>query len=213
MQVTVEWMGKWFDRFDRDYFGGGLPRPLLGISKSRTRLGTMSCKRATRWGKTRYYDFAIRLSNYYDQSEREYQNVLLHEMIHYSIAYTGLKDTAPHGVVFRGMMDALNRKYGWEIRVMSRRKEVAPRRIVAKERLVLAVELASGERVLSVVHPQYARRLDAVARRVRDFSNYGWYTSADAYFQDFPQVRSLRGRRVDRDTYENKLAEMRQVVL
>jgi len=36
-------------------------------------------------------------------------------MIHYSIAYTGLKDTAPHGVVFRGMADAMNKKYGWDI--------------------------------------------------------------------------------------------------
>ncbi len=206
-------MGKWFDRFNHEYFGGKLPRPLLGTSKSRTRLGTMSCKRATRWGKTRYYDFAIKLSNYYDQSEREFQNVLLHEMIHYSIAYTGLKDTAPHGVVFKSMMDALNRRYGWEIRITSRRREVAPRRMVEKERLILAVELASGDRVLSVVNPQYAQRLDAVARRIHDFSNYGWYTSTDAYFQDFPQVRSLRGRRVDQDTYENKLAEMRQVVL
>ena len=27
-------------------------------------------------------------------------DVLIHEMIHYSIAYTGLKDTSSHGIVF-----------------------------------------------------------------------------------------------------------------
>ena len=117
MQVSIEWIEKWFTVFNKDYFGGKLPLPDLALSKSKTRLGSMSCKHVTRFGRTKVYDFAIRISNYYDMTERQFQNVLLHEMIHYSIAYTGLKDTAPHGVVFRGMADAMNKKYGWDINV------------------------------------------------------------------------------------------------
>ena len=43
------------------------------------------------------------------------KSVLLHEMIHYIIGYTGLKDTSAHGVVFKGLMDKLNSQYGWDM--------------------------------------------------------------------------------------------------
>ncbi len=54
--------------------------------------------------------FKLSMSTYYDMTDKQAKSVLLHEMIHYIIGYTGLKDTASHGVVFRGMMDKLNRK-------------------------------------------------------------------------------------------------------
>ena len=117
MQVSIEWIEKWFAVFNKDYFGGKLPLPDLALSKSKTRLGSMSCKHVTRFGRTKVYDFAIRISNYYDMTECQFQNVLLHEMIHESIAQTGVKDTAHHGVVLRGMADAMKKKYGWEINV------------------------------------------------------------------------------------------------
>ena len=122
MIVTVEWMEEWFRRFDHDYFGGKLPVPELGLTRAKTRLGQLAYKRATRWGRTKLYDFKLSMSTYYDMTDRQAKSVLLHEMIHYIIGFTGLKDTAPHGIVFRGMMDNLNRKYGWDIRVMTSTK-------------------------------------------------------------------------------------------
>lgn len=115
-------MEEWFRRFDHDYFGGKLPVPELGLTRAKTRLGQLAYKRATRWGRTKLYDFKLSMSTYYDMTDRQAKSVLLHEMIHYIIGFTGLKDTAPHGIVFRGMMDNLNRKYGWDIRVMTSTK-------------------------------------------------------------------------------------------
>lgn len=113
-------MEEWFRRFDHDYFGGKLPVPELGLTRAKTRLGQFAYKRATRWGRTKLYDFKLSMSTYYDMTDRQAKSVLLHEMIHYIIGFTGLKDTAPHGIVFRGMMDNLNRKYGWDIRRIRR---------------------------------------------------------------------------------------------
>lgn len=45
--------------------------------------------------------FSIYISTYYDCSERDYQTVLLHEMIHYLICFLRLDDTSPHGVLFK----------------------------------------------------------------------------------------------------------------
>ena len=75
-------MEQWFTTFNEQYFDGVLPLPRLALSRSKTRLGSMSCKRVTRLFRgTKFSDFTIRLSNYYDLSERDFQNVLLHEII------------------------------------------------------------------------------------------------------------------------------------
>lgn len=221
MIVSVSWLESQFQQFNTAYFGGGLPLPILGLCRSRTRLGYFSCKRARRLLGTKLYDFTIKLTTYYDMTERQAQNVLLHEMIHYSIAYTGLKDTAPHGIVFKGMAEKLNRKYGWEIKAMTTTKgwklsskaEQKVRRKRSSSYLVLALEMEDGKHYLSVVNPKFSTIIDRQIRGVRQIQNYGWYSSRDTYFDSFPQVRSLRGRSVTVDLFEEKLGEMQQVFL
>ena len=210
MIVTVEWMEEWFRRFDHDYFGGKLPVPELGLTRAKTRLGQLAYKRATRWGRTKPYDFKLSMSTYYDMSDRQAKSVLLHEMIHYIIGFTSLKDTAPHGIVFRGMMDNLNRKYGWDIRVMTSTKgwkvsERVEERQKAKgpqTYLMLAIEMQDGKHYLSRVNPSFARRIESKLSLVRELRSHRWYTTQEPYFEDYPQVRSLRGRRISKSDFE-----------
>ena len=210
MIVTVEWMEEWFRRFDHDYFGGKLPVPELGLTRAKTRLGQLAYKRATRWGRTKLYAFKLSMSTYYDMPDRQAKSVLLHEMIHYIIGFTGLKDTAPHGIVFRGMMDNLNRKYGWDIRVMTSTKgwkvsEWAEERQKAKGPqiyLMLAIEMQDGKHYLSRVNPSFARRIESKLALVRELRSHRWYTTQEPYFEDYPQVRSLRGRRISKSDFE-----------
>ena len=210
MIVTVEWMEEWFRRFDHDYFGGKLPVPELGLTRAKTRLGQLAYKRATRWGRTKLYDFKLSMSTYYDMTDRQAKSVLLHEMIHYIIGFTGLKDTAPHGIVFRGMMDNLNRKYGWDIRVMTSTKgwkvsERVEERQKAKgpqTYLMLAIEMQDGKHYLSRVNPSFARRIESKLVLVRELRSHRWYTTQEPYFEDYPQVRSLRGRRISKSDFE-----------
>ena len=203
-------MEEWFRRFDHDYFGGKLPVPELGLTRAKTRLGQLAYKRATRWGRTKLYDFKLSMSTYYDMTDRQANSVLLHEMIHYIIGFTGLKDTAPHGIVFRGMMDNLNRKYGWDIRVMTSTKgwkvsEWAEERQKAKGPqiyLMLAIEMQDGKHYLSRVNPSFARRIESKLALVRELRSHRWYTTHEPYFEDYPQVRSLRGRRISKSDFE-----------
>jgi len=203
-------MEEWFRRFDHDYFGGKLPVPELGLTRAKTRLGQLAYKRATRWGRTKLYDFKLSMSTYYDMTDRQAKSVLLHEMIHYIIGFTGLKDTAPHGIVFRGMMDNLNRKYGWDIRVMTSTKgwkvsERVEERQKAKRPqtyLMLAIEMQDGKHYLSRVHPSFARRIESKLSLVRELRSHRWYTTQESYFEDYPQVRSLRGRRISKSDFE-----------
>lgn len=184
--------------------------PELGLTRAKTRLGQLAYKRATRWGRTKLYDFKLSMSTYYDMTDRQAKSVLLHEMIHYIIGFTGLKDTAPHGIVFRGMMDNLNRKYGWDIRVMTSTKgwkvsERVEERQKAKgpqTYLMLAIEMQDGKHYLSRVNPSFARRIESKLALVRELRSHRWYTTQESYFEDYPQVRSLRGRRISKSDFE-----------
>ena len=210
MIVTIDWMEEWFKRFDQEYFGGKLPLPELALTRAKTRLGQLAFKRASRWGRTKLYDFKLSMSTYYDITEQQAKSVLLHEMIHYIIGYTGLKDTSPHGVVFRGMMDNLNRKYGWDIRVMTSTKGWKVSEQVAEKKkakgpqtyLMLAIELKDGKFYLSRVNPGFARRIEKQLPMVRELRSHRWYTTQESYFEDYPQVRSLRGRRITKGDFE-----------
>lgn len=210
MIVTIDWMEEWFKRFDQEYFGGKLPLPELSLTRAKTRLGQLAFKRASRWGRTKLYDFKLSMSTYYDMTEQQAKSVLLHEMIHYIIGFTGLKDTAPHGIVFRGMMDNLNRKYGWDIRVMtstkgwkvSERVEERQKTKGPQTYLMLAIEMQDGKHYLSRVNPSFARRIESKLSLVRELRSHRWYTTQEPYFEDYPQVRSLRGRRISKSDFE-----------
>lgn len=206
MKVTTVYLTNEFRKFNCDYFGGGLPTPKLMLSRSKTRLGSFSCKRKMTWRGRKLTDFTIRISTYYDMSERQVQNVLLHEMIHYSIAYTGLKDTSAHGIVFRGMMDNLNRKYGWEITVMQNTKgwETTVQR-KPRQRLVLAMKTRDGRSFLSVVNPKYQEALSRQIKMVPEIVWSQWFHSDNEYFAAFPIVRTLRGKRVNTQIFREKV--------
>lgn len=210
MVVTQEWMKEWFDRFNHDYFKQLLPSPAFSLSRGRSRLGQFSCKYMAIRGIGKPKGCKITLSTYYNMSERQAGCVLLHEMIHYYIAYLGLKDTGPHGVVFRSIANTLNREYGWEISVSTSTagwevtKEIKERNERQAYFIVLAVETVDKVHFLSVVTPSYVRRLDNYLKKAREVRHYAWYISRDSYFQDFPKVRSLRGKRVTREVFMEK---------
>lgn len=201
-------MRAWFDTFNRQYFNGELPLPRLALGNSRTRLGSMSCRRRRTLTGWRFSDFAIRLSTYYDCTEREMQTVLLHEMIHYYIAWKGIRDDAPHGSVFRSIMNRLNTRHGWDISVsasMRGRKTAAPHND-RRPRLVLALENSRGECFLTVVNPRYAAQLKSRLKNAVDATQRAWFVSTDLFFSDFTTVRSLRARKVKREVFDEKIA-------
>ena len=214
MQIDTLWMKTNFMRFNTQYFDGVLPLPRLRTGRSRTQLGTMSCKRKTSWGRTKLYDFTISLSNYYDQTEHQFQSVLLHEMIHLSIAVSGVKDTSPHGVVFRGMMQRLNRD-GWDIQIMTKThdytKACTGSDTVIAQYIVLALEMTDGKRFLSSVNPKFVRDINQQLRTIPQISHYAWFTTSDCWFETMPKVRSLRGRRVTAEVFQAKTQAMKPI--
>lgn len=213
MMPDKEKIAAWFDEFNNNYFESSLPMPRLSCGKSRTRLGTMSCKRRRTSRGWENYDYTIRLSTYYEQSEEQLRTVLLHEMIHYYIAYKGISDDAPHGSAFRAMMHRLNARHGWHITVSSSCAKLQPatKETEGKPRLILAAETNDGRYMLSVVNPDYCRRMNGMIKRTPQITNHAWYVSHDPFFATFPTVRSLRGRLFSHDEYDNMTSQMKKI--
>ena len=215
MTLTVDMLRQWFAQFNAAYFDAVLPMPTLALSKARTRLGTMSCQCKRTLLKRTYYNFIIRVSTYYDCTEREYQTVLLHEMIHYYITFKGIRDTSAHGHEFHRLMNRLNNDYGWNITVTSsvRGKKLNTATRPPQSLLILALTMHTGERYLSVVSPRYATIIDRQAQATTEIAQHRWFMSSDPYFSSFPKVRSLRARRVTKEVYEEKTLSMTPLAL
>ena len=210
MQIDTAWMERQFDRFNKDYFGGRLTPPKFSVNNARTRLGSMVFKWKRSLLKRESYDYVIRLSNYYDIPEVEFQNVLLHEMIHYYIAVNRFKDDSVHGTMFRSIAQRIN-KQGWHVvvRTDTRKWPVAERnrkKQVARKRAILAANTSDGKYFLSVIGPGSIRKVKLQIARTPQIREARWFESSDDYFQQFPQCRTLRGRIVTKEFWEEKVS-------
>ena len=209
-ELTIDYLRQAFEHYNDLIFEGKLPVPKLKWSRAKTRLGQMACKRKTSWGRTKYYDFTISVSNYYKLTKEDIDDVLIHEMIHYSIAYTGLKDTSAHGIVFRGMMDKINRTFNRHITISVRTRNLQARSAQQpKDYLILALKMKDGKYFLSSVNPSAAGKLAISLARAREIAHYAWYQSQDEYFRSMPRVRSLRGRQVSAEVYKTMIEKMK----
>ena len=214
MQISTIWMRESFDRFNKDYFGGELPLPKFSLSNARTRLGSMTYKwKSVRTGpgpsdvKRVPYNHCIHLSVYYEQSERDYQNTLLHEMIHYYISVKQLDDSSSHGPLFRQWMQRLNEK-GWNITVRETETLSVASHNKDQWRVVLALTTARKEYFLCVISPRYVRTLERQLAQSTQIVSHSWHLTNDDYFLDYPQSRTLRGRQVDKKLFDEKTKTM-----
>ncbi len=213
--LTVELLKEWFARFNNIYFGGEMPMPRLGLSKARTRLGTMSFS----WRRTllgvKKTGFTIRISTYYECTEREYQTVLLHEMIHYYIVFKNLRDTSAHGKVFRSIMQKINSEHGWNIGISAsvRGKTAAQTAQQSKQLVVLAITMTDGTHMMTVVNLRSAPAIDRLASMTPQIASHRWYSTSLPQFRTFPKVRTLRARKVTNEFYESTTAAMTPLVL
>jgi len=59
-------------------------------------------------GTWHYFGFVFRISTVIDLPEREVEDTILHEMIHYYILSNQMQDTSAHGEIFMRMMKDIN---------------------------------------------------------------------------------------------------------
>jgi hypothetical protein len=119
MVLTIGFISENFHKFNKEYFEGKLQTPTFEITHAKSYLGQYHWKYGSNYlwdGHRVLSESVIRISNMFDRNETDYQNTIIHEMIHLYIRQNHIKDTRPHhGRVFNSIADRINRQGGWHI--------------------------------------------------------------------------------------------------
>ena len=113
MEMTETLIEQKFREYNHLYFNGELPLPQFGLLKSYLTCGYFSCNKII--GRRKLKKPRIEISCYFDWEEDDLRNVMVHEMIHYYLAYKHIDTLITHGEAFQKMSEDVNRQYGLNI--------------------------------------------------------------------------------------------------
>lgn len=139
----------------------------------------------------------LRFSTCFDLPERDLEDTVIHEMIHYFLSYNGLHDRTAHGPLFKAMMQAVNETHGRSISISHRSTaaEAATTRGAVKKWHVIAIlRFASGElgvKVLPRVIPRIIEYYKSVTS-APNISEVKLYLHNDPFFNRFPTSTGRR---------------------
>lgn len=203
MKATIRYVEQKFDEFNRLMFGSKLPKLPVRMSDAATFLGMCVAKvRTLPDGRRQHYDFELRVSLRHDIPERDLEDVIIHEMIHYFIMYNELSDTSPHGELFKAMMRSINRTYGRNITISRRSTPEERTRTLESKRkwhVIAAIRFRNGKhgvKVLPRVVPKiidYYRQVSAAA----EIAGVDLYLHDNPFFNRYPTSAVLRVHEID----------------
>ena len=116
MVASQKIIEEFFEKYNQAYFEGKLHVPQFDLLHSFKTCGFFQYTKGGWFDKT-IYDPIISITDYYDFTEKQFKDIMCHEMIHYYLAYFGIDRSCSHGKEFRKMAERLNRKYGLHITV------------------------------------------------------------------------------------------------
>lgn len=217
MTLTQPYAQRQFDYFNTLIWNGELPRIPLVIVRARSFLGKC-CYVRTRslFSEGQARDFSIRLSCLYDLDERTLQDVIIHEMIHYYIGVNGYRDTAPHGKLFKQLMNEINEKFGRNVTISAKTssdkaeetngtKAVVSRPPVKhRYRFVAILTYKDGSRGFKVLPSVYKSivKYCTVAASSSEFDKVDLYQSCNDFFGRYPSSAALKVYSFSEGEYE-----------
>ena len=213
MIASVPFIQKTFDHFNVKCFEGVLPAVPIVLTKAGTFLGKMGYKsRRDFFGIiSSHYDFRLKISTGFDLSQEELEDVVIHEMIHYYIAYRNLLDSSVHGETFRQIMDTINQKYGRHITV---RHHGEPEQNLVKNgstqyrKHYLGVStFPDGNKGITVCASTKIFELYRLLPKYYDITKMEWYGSIDPFFDRFPRANTPKIYRITEDELTEHLKE------
>ena len=192
MKPTTDFIEKRFREFNTQMFGGKLTMPPIQLSKARTFVGQCAAKkRRTLFHGTQLFDFRLKFSICFDLTEDEWEDTIIHEMIHYYIGVNGIKDTSAHGQVFRKMMETINQRYGRKITISHKSIPEQKEQLYNANKVwhvIALVWFADGRKGLKVL-PRIRQRIEtyrSTLLRNKSIKKIDLFMSNDPYFNRFP---------------------------
>lgn len=208
MTLTISYISEKFEKYNNLYFNGSLKTPKFKISNSKRALGTLSISRRLNFYGGYTKEHTISISKYYDRTEKQYDNTLIHEMIHLYISQNDIIDNGSHGRRFKAECARIN-KYGWDL---SRTTDISGWKLSEEAQKRLDNKLSNATYEI-IVYQMYdtdnTQFIFRVAKgKALNYYNHlkykckavkvKYFKSNDNIFESLPTCRCrIRGRRID----------------
>lgn len=189
MVPTLPFVVSAFHRFNASVFRSVLTVPRFTLTRARTFQGKLVYIRNNTLSGVRCSDFEIRISTLFDLDEREWEDVVIHEMIHLYVAQSGLRDSSVHGPLFRRIMHDVNRIHGRHITVSGRadgERRDADRQVRAH--YLCVAKFSDGRIAVAPVAKSRIFELWDAFRGFPGLASVKWIGSIDPWFNRFPRV-------------------------
>jgi hypothetical protein len=216
MTLTISYISEKFEKYNNLYFNGSLKTPKFKISNSKRALGTLSISRRLNFYGGYTKEHTISISKYYDRTEKQYDNTLIHEMIHLYISQNDIIDNGSHGRRFKAECARIN-KYGWNL---SRTTDISGWKLSeeAQKRLDNKLSNATYEIIVYQMYDTDNTQFIFKVAKGKALNYYNhlkykckavkvkYFKSNDNIFESLPTCRCrIRGRRIDKNdmVYKN----------
>lgn len=197
-------------------FGGRLREVPVLMSDARTYCGRCEYqRRRTLLGHEERSAFRMRFSRLFDLTPQEWDDIIVHEMIHLDIALSGRHDASAHGPLFRKMMKEINDGFGMHITISTKHRPVVdPAEATTKHYHVVARITDSDGRTGFKVLPRVKQSIvkyynGLVASGARHVSLHLHYGTA---FNEYPVSAALRFHPASDDELDRLLQGTRQLL-
>ena len=117
MIATVEYLTELFWECNKKYFDNSLPTPYIELFDSVNKIARFEYYKNKKGSKKPIKNQIIKFTKNYDFDKNTIRDIMVHEMIHYYIAWNRIKDNKAHGKQFMKMAEEYNQKYGLSIKV------------------------------------------------------------------------------------------------
>jgi len=136
-KLTSEVIAFHYDKLNRKYFGGTLPLVPFRVSRTKSRAGFVRTQVLCRLPNRRMFGkyvvnpkmlniLCLGISDFYSRTLRDFQMILIHEMIHVELMSQGVVYTtgdSSHGLEFMRRLRKLSELTGWNIPVTENRSQ------------------------------------------------------------------------------------------
>lgn len=187
MRPTLEYIKEKFDYYNKLCFGGTLPVPPIGLNMRYGEMGITRFRTVVEQdGRYSNTDFSIEISIRRDLPEEEYIDTLVHEMIHYYIAYNNIEDDSPHGTVFQQKVHEITNAYGIRITIAFDPSDEYLINLITRIRYVCVADFEDGRMGLAVVAKNRLFQLWQQMQDIDGVKCVTWYISNRAIFEKYP---------------------------
>ena len=114
MIADLNTMSRMFRECNKKYFDGSLPTPQFLLMNKLNTLARFEYNKDKK-GKHPIKWQALKFSDCYDFPEEDFREIMVHELIHYYIAWNGIKDNKDHGREFMRIANEINEKHGLNV--------------------------------------------------------------------------------------------------